>query len=747
MSYGDPMHRQLGGNPMHQRELQRLTNSYHKIGSPKKAEEAINWIIDTQYYKNFFQPDGIDLPAYFFGRLTLIESDLLRVYESLFQNSSSSAKIWILSILSISGDEQTKKFLERCLIDNSYKPIFESISNAIHHLEDLEPLDFLSREIKSGADLDLLWVEYSITGNEEPINRIITVLDWPDIVREKMESWLRSVYAQTKDNGHLNFEEEFKSEYGFRLDLSLHKILNLEDIDCLIGMNDLVTSAEKFEAFQEICPIDITFSEKNYIATKMSAKWSLGDFSREDETVRNICYHASRAGSNERRFALLEIIAHSHAFQMEYEESSDALMNCLELDPECLRIKEKLKYYHDIQEKEVEVRQKIEGQLFSIRSSGVEARKVCVLDVPFLRIEEAAEWDYPDKGVLNPSHPASEAMITTYWGEEYPSAKNIYDDLDGWKSETGAARSLKDLKPYIREGIPILLSLTALTPYAHPITYQIPEMMGHNIPNNGPFSGALGRMLPLIDFERMNKDSDWSLPGVTLGEMVFLASRVVIGYNDDESRVILHDPIFGPMWKLSYDDFDRMWAAGNRMFSVAYPLDYLDKVRNMSDDEVGPTREPDDDAAVEYVFSYGLSSTGRAAEAESNLRRGVDAPGMSEGMRFLYNYELAAHLYLTGKNSEAIRFAEISAEIIPYHYAPWGLLEKLYSRLCEPPTNTGAAIGCFFRSFNSTKPEGKLRKARTLARKLGSGEDREDKARRALPRRFRYDDFLYGLSN
>src|SRR3954451_9232591 len=39
-------------------------------------------------------------------------------------------------------------------------------------------------------EMDLLWVEFFVTGNLAPLSRIIGVLDEPDVVRTKLTHWL-----------------------------------------------------------------------------------------------------------------------------------------------------------------------------------------------------------------------------------------------------------------------------------------------------------------------------------------------------------------------------------------------------------------------------------------------------------------------------------------------------------------------------------------------------------------------------
>ncbi len=39
--------------------------------------------------------------------------------------------------------------------------------------------------------MDLLWVEFFITGNLAPVPRVVGVLDEPDVVRAQLTAWLR----------------------------------------------------------------------------------------------------------------------------------------------------------------------------------------------------------------------------------------------------------------------------------------------------------------------------------------------------------------------------------------------------------------------------------------------------------------------------------------------------------------------------------------------------------------------------
>ena len=202
--------------------------------------------------------------------------------------------------------------------------------------------------------------------------------------------------------------------------------------------------------------------------------------------------------------------------------------------------------------------------------------------VPFISFEDARDWERDDHlGMLNPSIPASMGMIWKYWGRELAT---LFDEEDeaaesDWVVEGGQAENVDILKQFICRGVPIGVSVTALTPYAHPIAEL---MSGHSFENEGPFSGVLGRMLALETIQELEGKVD----GVTIKESVFMAVRVVIGYDDGKGVLIVHDPTFGPIWEVDYDDFEKMWEANGKMFMASHPPNY----EVILDVEATPTR-------------------------------------------------------------------------------------------------------------------------------------------------------------
>src|SRR5438045_3834549 len=190
--------------------------------------------------------------------------------------------------------------------------------------------------------------------------------------------------------------------------------------------------------------------------------------------------------------------------------------------------------------------------------------RALITGVPFISWSEAASLDYANKNIVNPSLPASEGMVLKYWGRSL-SALQQEEALPGWARRSGENESVDSLKAVVSRGIPVVVCL-AMTPIAHNPGPGAPAIMAMSdsttrmkLGSGDSSSGALGQMFALDTLRR------WAqvLGGETLRESMFMACRVVIGYDEPRKVMILHDPSFGPAWELSYADFATMWSFWN----------------------------------------------------------------------------------------------------------------------------------------------------------------------------------------
>lgn len=309
------------------------------------------------------------------------------------------------------------------------------------------------------------------------------------------------------------------------------------------------------------------------------------------------------------------------------------------------------------------------------------AARVLIAGVPFISWGEARRLDYQDKDILNPSFAASLGMLLQFWGQDLALLKRIDDALPsqpgGWGVvESGTAKSLEDLKPYIARGLPVLVSL-ALTPVAHPLDplrFAMASQRGFKFPDGGLHSGILGRMVPLATFQELG-----DLLKIGPVESLFVAARLIIGYDDEKGVLILHDPTFGPAFEIHYDRFEMMWAGPwKRFYLIPHPSDSSGSPQNRPPAPAYPPRTPDQQAAAQFVLGYAHSSIGRVAAGEQFLRAGLATPGVGKHYQHLLLFELALHAQARGHRDEAIGLARRAIELLPEHSRPWQFIGEIH---------------------------------------------------------------------
>ena len=537
--------------------------------------------------------------------------------------------------------------------------------------------------------------------------------------------------------------EKLKDAVGIECDLDRGKILTVEDLDCLCTLEGLDRSPKRFQEVREILNLDLPQEDVNHIAIKMAAKWSLGGIARREKLILDTCEEEVAKREGPSRLSLLEILAEAYLWRTDNKNAVDNFQAYLQLNPANSRIKEKLQSLKTQPEGIKDASEA--GDPVKIHAEVPDGLppKALITGVPFIGVEEAMRWDYPDNEIVHPSSPASMGMILSYWGMDPTQMFEEEEEPEiEFENEGGQGNSLHVLKPFIVRGIPILIGPMALTPYAHPVIHMGAEMTGNEFENRGPFSGALGRMLPLDEF---NESSLPKLPGVTMMESVFMSNRVVIGYDDDREILILHDPTFGPAWEVRYDDFEAMWEPTDRNFSVPIPHNHQEIISDRSSAISYSERLPDDEAAVQFVFGYASSSSGRVEEAEVHLRKGLATPGIGKGFQFLFLNELAVHYAATGRTDEAIVAAEKASNLFPKQHATWHLLARLYKRKCPNYRKPGGLLKFVYKIMLTGRMERNILIANWKAKIYRPVEGTQMKVDDGLPGRFDYDDFLYGF--
>jgi hypothetical protein len=291
--------------------------------------------------------------------------------------------------------------------------------------------------------------------------------------------------------------------------------------------------------------------------------------------------------------------------------------------------------------------------LFPAMAEDALPAKAYIEGVPFVEWHDMRDAEFPNSDVVNPSYTASAEMMFRYWGGDFLAYSGTQAEYPGWTSSGGANGRLEDLKSLLARGVPVHVS-PATTPEAHRL-YVVPKMCAafqdvkYTAPR--PASGALGEMIVLEAVDQLRAGGCET----GLNDSVFLATRLLVGYDDERQVFVMHDPSLGPNLELGYEEFERMWRATAAKYWAVHP----ESIPVEAPARVGTVRgrTSDDDAAVALFRAYGLEIAGRYAEAEPVLREALALEGLSAGRRHLLGLELAVTLNETGRCDEAISTA------------------------------------------------------------------------------------------
>ena len=160
--------------------------------------------------------------------------------------------------------------------------------------------DLLSTPIESHPEiLDSLWAEFKKSGNVAAVLRIVSVLDWEDRVRNRLDSWLREIrpemwaVAPYRDYRQLLIRCYFPIDYDKRsiggpLDLDLHV--------ALLARKGKLKFAE--------LPVSLSTQELVRLTIKSAALWSLLSMAQQNTVVALLCEQESKNSGGAARLHL-----------------------------------------------------------------------------------------------------------------------------------------------------------------------------------------------------------------------------------------------------------------------------------------------------------------------------------------------------------------------------------------------------------------------------------------------------------
>jgi hypothetical protein len=324
-------------------EFAEFTAHYYTSGSPEKAGRMLEYFISEKLETT----DEVTRPlvAYVFSRIARTNPSVLRNYEALFDKTSAGGRSFILRILELDGDAKTQEFLSARLQDKKFARESAAIGRLLETGFPVE-FDVFKRDVRQGTDLDYLWAEFTVTGNTQAVLHIIDVLERPDRVREKLQSWMerRSLLDKLPWSQYQRrrTQKQLLDIVGIVLKPAQQKIETPEDLDTLCLLQELESSKERFQKVRAALPFALLDEDLVYIATKAAAKWSLGSNAKQHPLVLELLERESGRRSGRSKLALLEIVAQVYVARGEFGQAASKLRQYLDLNPLHPGLKEKL---------------------------------------------------------------------------------------------------------------------------------------------------------------------------------------------------------------------------------------------------------------------------------------------------------------------------------------------------------------------------------------------------------------------
>ena len=259
------------------RNFEEFMNFYFQSPSPERTAEAMQFYL-AEVLLNY--PDTVMPAAYLFGRLAQNNPELCSVYEELCNYDVEEEKLFVENILS--GLNETPQ----------------------------KPINALERVVRKPSDNDLLWAEFSLTGDADSVIRLIDTLERSDKIRGKLNQWLElpeNLVGRIFGMYRRRFAQ-FRNVIGIVCDDARQNILSNDDLDCLFLLHrGQMADQERFNNVSKAVPFLVETEEFIYMAVKATAKWSLTSRAAVNDIVLSTIEQEISKRQGSVRLALLEI--------------------------------------------------------------------------------------------------------------------------------------------------------------------------------------------------------------------------------------------------------------------------------------------------------------------------------------------------------------------------------------------------------------------------------------------------------
>jgi hypothetical protein len=165
------------------RDYQKVMTFYYDSPDPKLGPKMLKDLLsDENLGHPFFakRPDVLTLIAAQLGDIANGKSEIVRDYEKELPGAPEAGQKVIIRALMNCGDKETLKLFDGWAKDKRLDGVAKELAALKKHLADPKRKHARDLPVKEPRDLDLLWVNFFITGEYEPVSRILDVFDQTD---------------------------------------------------------------------------------------------------------------------------------------------------------------------------------------------------------------------------------------------------------------------------------------------------------------------------------------------------------------------------------------------------------------------------------------------------------------------------------------------------------------------------------------------------------------------------------------
>jgi hypothetical protein len=157
----------------------------------------------------------------------------------------------------------------------------------------------LRTPIDSPMVLDQLWAEFTGSGNAAAVRRIVSVLDWEDLVRRRLQRWL----SETRPEVWMSAPYKGYRELLIRCQFPINFERRLIDASVDLDLHVAISARNGTLKFAEL-PIPLSTQELLRLAMKSAAVWSLLSMADQHDVVAKVCDQESKKSGGAARLLL-----------------------------------------------------------------------------------------------------------------------------------------------------------------------------------------------------------------------------------------------------------------------------------------------------------------------------------------------------------------------------------------------------------------------------------------------------------